>query len=65
MRTNNFTMTLPSRSCNESFARVTVAAFATQLDPTLEEINDIKTAVSDSWDKITKLETQPFFIPLP
>ena len=41
-------MTLPSRSCNESFARVTVAAFATQLDPTLEEINDIKTAVSEA-----------------
>ena len=48
MKTNNFAMTIPSRSCNESFARVTVAAFAAQLDPTLEEINDIKTAVSEA-----------------
>ncbi|MCM8900830.1 anti-sigma F factor [Caldicoprobacter algeriensis] len=38
----------PSKSQNESFARVTVAAFAAQLDPTLEEIADIKTAVSEA-----------------
>ena len=37
-----------SRSANESFARAAVASFATQLDPTLEEINDIKTAVSEA-----------------
>ncbi|KYH35098.1 anti-sigma F factor [Clostridium tepidiprofundi DSM 19306] len=37
-----------SVSENESFARVAVAAFATQLDPTLEEISDIKTAVSEA-----------------
>lgn len=37
-----------SRSQNESFARVAVAAFASQLDPTLEEISDIKTAVSEA-----------------
>ncbi len=35
-----------SRSSNESFARVTVASFVVRLDPTLEEISDIKTAVS-------------------
>ncbi len=35
-------------SRNESFARVTVAAFVTRLDPTLEEIADIKTAVSEA-----------------
>lgn len=35
-------------SKNESFARVCVAAFATRLDPTLDEINDIKTAVSEA-----------------
>ncbi len=35
-------------SRNESFARVCVAAFATRLDPTLDEINDIKTAVSEA-----------------
>ena len=33
---------------NEGFARVCVAAFATRLDPTLEEVNDIKTAVSEA-----------------
>ena len=36
-----------SRSANESFARTTAACFAAQLDPTLEEVNDIKTAVSE------------------
>lgn len=45
---NRFRMTLSSRSSNESFARACVSAFATQLDPTLEEINDIKTAVSEA-----------------
>ncbi|MBQ5911211.1 MAG: anti-sigma F factor [Clostridia bacterium] len=48
METNKFTLKIPSRSCNESFARVTVAAFATGLDPTLEEISDIKTSVSEA-----------------
>lgn len=46
--TNKFTMTLLSRSSNESFARSCIAAFAAQLDPTLEEVNDIKTAVSEA-----------------
>lgn len=41
-------MSVDSRSVNESFARATVAAFAASLDPTLEEINDIKTAVSEA-----------------
>ena len=41
-------MTLLSRSSNESFARACVSAFAAQLDPTIEEINDIKTAVSEA-----------------
>ncbi len=45
---NKFTMTLLSRSSNESFARVAVTAFVAQLDPTLEEISDIKTAVSEA-----------------
>lgn len=45
---NEFTMKLYSRSCNESFARVAAAAFISQLDPTIEEINDIKTAVSEA-----------------
>lgn len=37
-----------SKSNNESFARVVAAAFASQLDPTLEELSDIKTAVSEA-----------------
>ena len=41
-------MNLLSRSSNESFARVAVTAFVAQLDPTVEEINDIKTAVSEA-----------------
>ena len=48
MKTKKFTLTVPSRSANEAFARVTVAAFAAQLDPTLEEIADIKTSVSEA-----------------
>ncbi|MDD6844132.1 MAG: anti-sigma F factor [Clostridia bacterium] len=39
---------IDSKSENESFARVAVAAFCTRLDPTLEEITDIKTAVSEA-----------------
>jgi len=46
--TNYFTLTIPAHSRNESFARVVVAAFAAQLDPTLEEINEVKTAVSEA-----------------
>ncbi len=45
---NKFTMRIPSKSANESFARVAVAAFVSQLDPTLEELSDIKTAVSEA-----------------
>lgn len=37
-----------SKSANESFARVTVASFAVRLDPTIEEMSDIKTAVSEA-----------------
>lgn len=48
MNVNEFKMTVDSRSVNEGFARTAVAAFAAQLDPTLEEINDIKTAVSEA-----------------
>ena len=45
---NEFKMSVDSRSVNESFSRAAVAAFAAQLDPTVEEINDIKTAVSEA-----------------
>ena len=37
-----------SHSSNEAFARVTVAAFMTQLNPTVEEVSDVKTAVSEA-----------------
>lgn len=45
---NKFNMTVMAKSSNESFVRACVSAFATQLDPTLEEISDIKTAVSEA-----------------
>ncbi len=47
-RTNFMTLQFASRSENESFARVTVAAFIAQLDPTMEELTDIKTVVSEA-----------------
>ncbi|MCD8012554.1 MAG: ATP-binding protein [Lachnospiraceae bacterium] len=48
MQQNEMRLEFDSRSCNESFARVTVAAFMTQLNPTLEEVADVKTAVSEA-----------------
>ena len=45
---NKFTMRILSRSANEGFARVAVSSFVAQLDPTLEELSDIKTAVSEA-----------------
>lgn len=66
---NKMKVEFTSLSKNESFARVVVSAFAAQLDPTLDEISDIKTAVSEavtnaiihgygeeSEDKVVKLE---------
>lgn len=45
---NRMSIKFESRSVNESFARQTVAAFVAQLDPTLDELGDIKTAVSEA-----------------
>lgn len=45
---NYIRLEFPSQSINESFARSAVACFAAQLDPTLEEIGDIKTVVSEA-----------------
>ena len=45
---NEMKLEFISKSTNEAFARVAVAAFAAQLDPTIEEISDIKTAVSEA-----------------
>lgn len=45
---NEMKLEFLSKSSNEAFARITVAAFASQLDPTIEELADIKTAVSEA-----------------
>ena len=45
---NSMKLEFPNKSQNEAFARVTVAAFVSQLDPTIEELTDIKTAVSEA-----------------
>lgn len=45
---NQMNLEFPSKSVNEAFARSAVACFAAQLDPTLEELGDIKTAVSEA-----------------
>ena len=45
---NEMKISFLSRSSNESFARATVAAFVSQLDPTIDELADIKTAVSEA-----------------
>ena len=47
-RINQMTLRFPSRSANESFARAAAAAFIAQLDPTVEQVYDIKTAVSEA-----------------
>ena len=46
--TNEVLLEFPSRSSNEGFARAAVACFAAQMDPTLNELEDIKTAVSEA-----------------
>ena len=45
---NEMKLEFKSKTSNEAFARITVASFASQLDPTIEEISDIKTAVSEA-----------------
>lgn len=45
---NEMKLQIPSKSSNESFARIAVASFFSQLDPTVDEISDIKTAVSEA-----------------
>lgn len=48
MYDNEMELSFISKSNNEAFARITVAAFAAQLDPTIEELADIKTAISEA-----------------
>ena len=45
---NHMILEFPSKSTNEAFARSAVACFAAQMDPTLEELGDIRTAVSEA-----------------
>lgn len=45
---NEMKLVFPSSSANESFARAAVSAFAAQLDPTVDELSDIRTAVSEA-----------------
>lgn len=45
---NYMILEFPSKSTNEAFARTAVACFAAQLDPTMEELGDIRTAVSEA-----------------
>ena len=52
---NEMKLEFLSKSCNEAFARIAVAAFASQLDPTIEEIADIKTAVQGYEDLLSMM----------
>lgn len=45
---NEFRLTVDSKSVNESFCRVVISSFIASLDPTIEEVNDLKTAVSEA-----------------
>ena len=45
---NYMILEFPSKSCNEAFARSAVSCFAAQLDPTMEELGDIRTALSEA-----------------
>ncbi len=45
---NEMSLNFPSKSCNEAFARSVVAAFVMSLDPTINELSDLKTAVSEA-----------------
>lgn len=45
---NQMTMIFSAKSCNEAFARGVVGAFVAELDPTMEELSDLKTAVSEA-----------------
>ncbi len=48
IKINELKCVLPAKSINESFSRMLISAFITNLDPTIEEISDIKTAVSEA-----------------
>ena len=56
MSHNKMALEFFSKSENEGFARVSVAAFIAQLDPTMDEISDVKTAVSE--DRTVRIEAE-------
>ena len=58
-------MEVESRSSNEEFARVAVAVFMSRLDPTMEEIDDVKTAVSEAVVYIGSMAFSTSLIPTP
>lgn len=45
---NEMTLIFPAKSCNESFARIVAASFVSQIDPNMEELADVRTAVSEA-----------------
>ena len=47
-RANEMTLTFPAQACNEGFARMVISAFCLELHPTLSELSDVKTAVSEA-----------------
>ena len=55
---NEMELKFDSRSANEGFARVAVAAFMTQLNPTVEEVADVKTAVSEAVTNVITIINQ-------
>ena len=58
---NEMELVFDSRSVNEGFARVAVAAFLTQLNPTLEEVSDVKTALPNYVSNVENTPEQPRF----
>ena len=62
MRTNEIHINFPAKSENEALARMCASAFCTQLDPTIEELSDVRTAVSEAVTNavIHAYNSQPF-----
>lgn len=47
-RANEMTLTFPAQACNEGFARMVICAFCLEMHPTMSELSDVKTAVSEA-----------------
>lgn len=57
---NEMKVTFPSRSANEGFARAVVASFLSQLDPAVDELSDLRTAVSRGGDQLYRARLSRF-----